>query len=248
MPLRLLILGGTGEAADLARALAGQPDIATISSLAGRTAQPPELPGEVRVGGFGGPEGLAAYLRDQAMDAVIDATHPFAARMAASAARACAATGIPRLKLLRPEWDRDPRDRWIEAESVDEAAARIPSLGQRVFLTVGVQELEPFARRSGAFFLIRLISPPAGQLPKDHEIVLARPPFAAEDEVRLMQAHKIDLLVTKQSGGAATLGKLAAARFLGLPVLMVRRPLPPDGPVVATIDQAMAWLERMRAV
>lgn len=234
---KLLILGGTSEAAALARALAGG-DV--VTSLAGRTAAVPDLPGRLRVGGFGGTEGLAAYLRAEAIGAVIDATHPFAARISAHAAAACAAVGVPRLVLGRPSWLRQPGDIWIEVENMAAAAEAVASVGRNAFLTVGAQEVAAFAGLGEVHFVVRLIEP--GPLPLDRcTVVAGRGPFAAEDEAALMRAHRIDVVVTKASGGAATYGKIAAARALGIPVLMIRRPLPPDGPTVFTVDAAVAW-------
>lgn len=239
--MRILILGGTAEAAALARALAGR-DV--ITALAGRTAARPDVPGRVRVGGFGGADGLAAFLRDEGITAVIDATHPFAARISDHAARACTLTGRPRLRLARPEWPRQPGDRWIAADSMADAAARLPGLGRRAFLTVGIQEVAAFAGLTGLWFLVRLIA--AQPLPlADYTVVTGRGPFGEAAELALLRAHAIDVLVTKASGGPATHGKIAAARALGLPVLMVRRPPPPPGAAVGTVAEAVAWLDRL---
>lgn len=234
--MTILILGGTTEANALARALAGR-DV--VTSLAGRTDQVPDLPGRMRVGGFGGPQGLADFLRAERIAAVIDATHPFAAGITAHAAQACATMGVPRLMLVRPQWDQVPGDCWIEAENMADAAQRLPGLGQRAFLTVGVQELAVFAAVPG-FKLARLIQ--ARDLP-GFTLVAARGPFAESDEIALMTAHAIDVVVTKQSGGAATYAKIAAARALGIPVLMIRRPPLPQGERVERVDQAVAWLD-----
>ena len=243
---RVLILGGTGEAADLAARLVDRPGFAVTSSLAGRTRAPAALPGEVRVGGFGGADGLAQYLRDGAIDLVVDATHPFAAAISRNAAAACAATGRPRLTLCRPPWTAGAGDRWIPADSIAAAAAVVGEHGRRVFLTVGRQDLAAFSGRPAIRFLVRVIDPPETPLPlADHEVVLGRGPFEAADEVDLLRRHAIDLVVSKNSGGAATYPKIVAARTLGLPVLMIARPHPPAGARVAGVEAALAWLERL---
>jgi precorrin-6A/cobalt-precorrin-6A reductase len=240
---RLLILGGTAEAVELARACVARPGLEVISSLAGRTRTPGLPPGEVRIGGFGGAAGLARFLADRRIDRVIDATHPFAAQIGAHAEQACREARVPRVRLLRPPWTRQPGDNWIEVADLAEAAQRLPELGRRVFLTVGHQDLGAFARVD-LWFLVRTIEPP-GVLPLRHGQWLAgRGPFAVEDELKLLLAHAIDVLVTKASGGAATYAKLAAARQLGLRVVMIRRPPPSPGPVVDSVEAALAWLER----
>ncbi|HEV2547398.1 MAG TPA: cobalt-precorrin-6A reductase [Stellaceae bacterium] len=241
----LLILGGTGEAAALAAAaLARYGDqLLVTSSLAGTTRAPTPLPGCVRVGGFGGAAGLADYLTAAAVEMVIDATHPFAARISAHAQQACVALGVPRLVLRRPEWTRHPGDRWIEVESAAAAAARLPALGQRAWLTIGARELDAFAELSGIHFLIRTIDPPAHPPPlASYEIIAGRGPFTLASERHILERHAIDVLVARASGGAATEAKLVAARELGLPVLMLRRPPAPCGPSVTSVEDALAWL------
>jgi precorrin-6A/cobalt-precorrin-6A reductase len=241
--LRLLIIGGTAEARALAEACAPRPNLAVVTSLAGRTRAPRDLPGEVRVGGFGGAEGLARFLRAHAIDRLIDASHPFAEQIGRHAAAACQAAGVPRLRLLRPPWRRHAGDRWIEVADLTEAARRLPELGRRAFLSVGHKDLAAFAGLADVWFLIRTIEPPE-RLPLDHALWLqGRGPFSLEAELALLRAHGIDVLVTKASGGAATYAKLAAARALGLPVLMLRRPAPPEGPLVATVAAALDWLD-----
>lgn len=238
--MRILILGGTTEAAGLARALSGR-DV--ITSLAGRTESPAALPGRVRVGGFGGAPGLADYLRAEAIDRVIDATHPFAARISANAAQACAATGVPRLMLVRPAWPRRPDDLWHPVATVDEAARRLPSLGRRAFLTVGIGESGAFATVAGVHFVVRLIAPRMLPL-ADYQVVAGKGPFDPAAETALLRSHRIDVMVTKHSGGAATYGKIAAARELGLPVLMVARPPMPEGAAVDSVAAATEWLRQ----
>jgi len=238
----VLILGGTREARDLAGHLTGQPGLRVISSLAGRVRDPALPAGEVRIGGFGGADGLAEWLREQEVAAVVDATHPFAATISASAAAACAATGVPLLGLAREPWTAGPDDHWHEVDSLADAAALLPALGRRVFLTTGRQGLAAFAAVDRAWFLIRCVDPPDGPLPAARQVILARGPYDAAAERALMAEHRIEVLVTKNSGGPLTAGKLDAARELGLPVVMVSRPPRPDVPRRSTPDQAARWL------
>lgn len=243
---RLLILGGTHEAAALAEAAsAAFPDLEVISSLAGRTDTPRTLPGRIRVGGFGGADGIAGCLRDERIDLVIDATHPFAAVISAHAAEACAATGTPRLLLLRPPWQPQPGDRWDDVADRAEAARLVAATSRRAFLTLGPGDLAAFSGLAHVFFLVRLIQPPAEPPPlAHHDLVVGRPPFSLDEERALFARHGIDTLVTKQSGGA-TEAKLAAAREVGAKVVMIRRPEKPIGERVATVAEAMAWLAGM---
>ncbi|MFC8045996.1 cobalt-precorrin-6A reductase [Nocardia sp. NPDC057353] len=238
---RVLILGGTADARNLARIAAGERGLAHGSTLAGRVRAPVLPEGEVRVGGFGGAEGLRAWLRDNAIDAMVDATHPFAATMSEHAAAAASAAGIPLLHLRRPGWVAARGDSWTRVPALSAAAA---GLRGRVFLTIGRQGVSAFAGVADAWFLIRAIDPPEPPLPPRHEILLARGPFAVADEIELLRAHRIDVLVTKDSGGPDTEAKLVAARAVGVPVVMVDRPPLPAGgaPVVATVDGAMEWL------
>ncbi|WP_233617604.1 cobalt-precorrin-6A reductase [Actinomadura sp. WAC 06369] len=238
---RVLLLGGTAEARRLAGRLDADPAVEVTSSLAGRTAAPRALPGRVRVGGFGGPDGLAAWLRDERIDAVVDATHPFAARMTGNAALACAAAGVPLLVLRRPGWTKGPGDDWRRVPSLAAAAADLP--GERVFLTTGRTGLAAFAGDARRRYLVRSVDPPEPPLPARTTVVLARGPFTVGDETALMREHRVDVLVTKDSGGAMTAAKLTAARRLGVPVVVVDRPPVPDGvPVAATVEDAAAWL------
>jgi len=240
---RLLILGGTSEASALAAACSGRGDLEVISSLAGRTSAPRSLAGEVRVGGFGGAAGLEQFLKERAIDRVIDASHPFAERIGRHAAAACRAAGVPRLRLLRPPWQPQAGDRWLEVADLAEAAERLPGLGRRAFLTVGHKDLDAFASLQGVWFLIRTIEPPPAGAPLTQAHWLqARGPFTLEAELELLRTHAIEVLVAKASGGEATYAKLEAARRLGLPVVMARRPPPPQGPVVTTVAEALAWL------
>ncbi len=244
---RILILGGTAEAAALARAaVEAFPGADVISSLAGRLDPAPELPGRVRVGGFGGVGGLRDYLAQEKITALVDATHPFASQISAHARTACDASAVPRLMLRRPEWQPEPGDTWVEAADYGQAAARLPELGRRAFLTTGTSGLDAFATVEGVHFLVRLIRPPDAPLPlADVTLITGRPPFAVADERALMETHGIEVLVTKQSGGPATRAKITAARGLGLPVLMIVRPPMEEGPGVETVDAAFAWLREL---
>ena len=243
--MRVLLLGGTSEASALARRLAGRRDLELTTSLAGLTAERAPLPGEVRIGGFGGPGGLRAYLERHAVDVVIDATHPFARRMRWHAAEACDALGLPRLRLERPPWTPQEGDTWTSVPTL-EAAADAVGAASRVFLTIGRRELAPFARHPHVWFLVRAIHSPE-RLPLQRvEVVLARGPFAEDGERRLLREHRIDTLVTKNSGGDAAAAKLAAARTLGVRVVIVERPPSPPGPSAQTVDEAVDWLSRTR--
>ena len=242
--VRLLLLGGTGEAVALAARLADDTRIEAITSLAGRTRAPATIAGRLRTGGFGGADGLSAYLAEKKIDLLIDATHPYAARMPHAAAEACAKIGVPRLRLLRPPWTQLDGDHWITASGMAAAAAMLPELARRVFMTTGQRDLEAFAPLTDIWFLIRLIEPPVDPLPLAHcEIRLARGPFRAKNETNLLREHCIEAVVSKNSGGEATYGKIEAARALGLPVVMVERPAQPGGETVETIDACLAWLE-----
>jgi precorrin-6A/cobalt-precorrin-6A reductase len=240
--VNVLLLGGTAEARALAARLAGTPGLRVVSSLAGRVRDPALPAGEVRVGGFGGVAGLCGWLERERVDLVVDATHPYAATMQANAAAACQGLGLPRLRLARPGWRARDGDRWQEAGSLAEAAAALPSLGSRAFLTTGRQSLAAFAALDGLWFLIRCVDRPAGPMPRHRQVLLARGPYRREEERALMERFRVEVLVTKDSGGSLTAAKLEAARDLRLPVLMVRRPPPPPGPSVPTVDEAAAWV------
>jgi precorrin-6A/cobalt-precorrin-6A reductase len=241
----LLILGGTADAASLAGAALDRFGGAfpVVTSLAGRTRWPGPIPGQTRVGGFGGPAGLAAYLGRHGIDRLIDATHPFAARISRAARLACEMADVPRLMLLRPPWQRHPDDRWIEVDSMAEAAAVVGRIARRVWLTIGAGEIAAFSPLTAVHFLVRLVEPPRQPLPLRHcEVILGRGPFAPAEERRLFERHAIEVLVSKASGGGATEAKLVAARELRVPVVMLRRPAPEPGAAVETIAAALDWL------
>jgi precorrin-6A/cobalt-precorrin-6A reductase len=237
---RVLILGGTGEARRLAAALTDD-GLDVLSSLAGRVADPLLPAGEVRIGGFGGVAGLTAWLREHPVRAVVDATHPFAATMTASAAGAAQAVSVPLLRLQRPGWSPQPGDDWRWVDSLPGAAAAVAGFGS-VFLTTGRMGLGAFAGLTGRC-LVRSVDPPAPPLPERTVVVLARGPFTVEEELDLLRQHGIEVVVTKDSGGSMTAAKLTAARELGLPVVLVRRPpVPPGVRTVATVEEAVAWV------
>ncbi|WP_455356786.1 cobalt-precorrin-6A reductase [Streptomyces sp. SYSU K217416] len=243
----VLILGGTAEARRLAQDLAGRPGLRVTSSLAGRVAEPRMPPGAVRIGGFGGVDGLADWLRTQEVAVLVDATHPFAERMSAHAAEAAARTGTALLALRRPGWQAGPGDRWHWADSLAGAAALLPALGTRVFLTTGRLGLAAFADLDRLRFLVRSVEPPEPPLPRHTRIVLDRGPYTVAGERELLRTYDIDVLVTKDSGGQATAAKLTAARELALPVVVVRRPAPPAGVTVVTgAADALDRIERIR--
>jgi precorrin-6A/cobalt-precorrin-6A reductase len=237
----VLILGGTAEARELAGRL-HDAGVAVTSSLAGRVANPRLPAGAVRIGGFGGPEALASWLAEHGVLAVVDATHPFAERISASAARATALSGVPLLRLERPGWGERPGDRWHWVDDLDEAASAIPALGARVLLTTGRQGLRAFVSVRDAWFLIRCVDRPDSPLPPRHELLLDRGPFTLEGEQALMRRHDIDLLVAKDSGGTHTVAKLDAARERGVPVIVVRRPPGQAARTVPTVIEAFVWV------
>ncbi len=240
----VLILGGTTEARRLAAGLADRlPGLRVTTSLAGRVAAPRLPVGEVRIGGFGGPDGLAHWLREHAVDALIDATHPFAGTISFNAAQAAATAHVPLLALRRPGWVPGPGDDWHPVASLEEAAATLPALGHRVFLTTGRMGLATFAHLTDLWFLVRSVDAPEPPHPPHMLTVLDRGPFTLEGESALLRDHRIDVLVTKDSGATATAPKLAAAREAGVPVVVVQRPAVPHGvPVAETPDQAVDWL------
>ena len=237
--MRVLLLGGTAEARALAKTLHPRVDI--ISSLAGRVPDPALPVGPVRIGGFGGVDGLRQWLQEERIGAVVDATHPFAATMTAHAAEACGELRIPHLVLARPPWD--PKDT-IVAKSDAEAAETVKHQQySRVFLTTGRSGVNAFADID-AWFLIRAVTEPDGAaLPRRHLLLLSRGPYHYDDELAIMRGHRIDALVTKNSGGDMTRAKLDAAAALGIPVVMVARPpLPAEVTAVGTVQEAADWV------
>jgi precorrin-6A/cobalt-precorrin-6A reductase len=246
--LRLLILGGTAEASALANAIARRADIDATLSLAGRTQHPTALPIPVRVGGFGGAEGLWNYLRAARIDALVDATHPFAAQMSRHAAQACEAAKLPLLIFTRPQWEPQIGDRWIDASTMEQAAHALGPVARNVLLTQGRLQLAAFTAASHHRYVVRTIEPPAAiaALPH-HRLILARGPFRLIDEEALMREESIDFLVSKNSGGGATYAKIEAARNLEIPVVMVRRPAKPTADQATELDRVLAWIEAHRA-
>ncbi|WP_066423812.1 cobalt-precorrin-6A reductase [Anabaena sp. 4-3] len=241
--LRVLILGGTGDAAELVARVATIPGMEVIASLAGRTRDPTLPAGNVRVGGFGGASGLAEYLRQMQVDVLIDATHPFANQITWNAATAAQEVGIPRLMLIRPAWEQVAGDRWIDVDSHVSAASVLENQAKRVFLTVGRQELAAFAHLKDIWFLMRMIDPPgADALVPPGMILCDRGPFALDNEREILIQHNIDIIVSKNSGGNATYAKIIAARELNIPVVIIQRPVTPPGEQVADVDTAVAWL------
>jgi precorrin-6A/cobalt-precorrin-6A reductase len=254
--LRVLILGGTGDASALASQVTNIKGVEVITSLAGRTRNPLAPAGNIRIGGFGGESGLTEYIREEKIDVLIDATHPFAAQISFNAASAAISCGIPHLMFIRPAWEKVPGDKWIEVESVESAAAILPDFAKRVFLTVGRQQLAPFANLESTnlkstnleniWFLMRLIDLPESNAVIPHgKILCYRGPFALEDERKLLVENEIDTLVSKNSGGDATRAKIIAARELGVKVVMVKRPLTPEGEKVSDVDSALRWLMKV---
>lgn len=245
VPGSILLLGGTGEARRLAGHLA-EDGLPFLSSLAGRVGTPAIPVGPVRVGGFGGPDGLADYLREQRIGAVIDATHPFASRMTGHAAQACQACGVPVLRLQRPSWQAHPAsDDWIWVDDQPAAARAACAAGQRIFLTTGRQTLPEFAafpELASRPVLARMVEKPTDPMPPSWTILCARGPFTLADEIELMRSHAVDVLVTKDSGGGLTEPKLDAATACGVAVVVIRRPpVPPTMATVSDVEQARCW-------
>ncbi|MFP1644624.1 cobalt-precorrin-6A reductase [Pontitalea aquivivens] len=241
---RILLLGGTTEASRLAAELA-RARLPAVFSYAGRTGAPVAQPLPTRVGGFGGVAGLAAFLRDQAISHVIDATHPFAAGISGNAIAACAETGTPLLALERTPWTAGPGDRWTAVPDIAAAVAALPDSPARVFLAIGKQNLAPFAAKPQHHYLLRLVDPPEGPLPlPDARAVIARGPFDAAGDTALLRAHAITHVVAKNAGGTGAAAKLTAARTLGLAVILIDRPALPARETAASVAQVMDWLAR----
>lgn len=243
---RILILGGTSDARQLAGRLAARGEFDVTLSLAGRTANPAPQPVPVRTGGFGGAAGLTAHLAGHRIGLLVDATHPYAARISANAVAAAAAAGIPLLALRRPAWQQARGDRWIGVESVAGAVRALGEAPRCVFLALGRQEVAAFEAAPQHRYLVRSVDPvvPPLTLP-GATFVVARGPFAETGDRELLEAHGIDTIVCKNSGGAATYGKIAAARSLGIPVIMIERPALPEVPSAADIDELVQMIDHL---
>ncbi|AMY01013.1 cobalt-precorrin-6A reductase [Mesorhizobium sp. M7A.F.Ca.CA.001.09.2.1] len=243
MTHRILILGGTTEARQLAGKLAARASVTL--SLAGRTESPVAQGVPVRSGGFGGADGLAAYLTETATDLLIDATHPYAAQISANAAQAARMAGVPILALRRPGWEPVEGDRWTLVGTVGDAAQALGPAPRRVFLALGRQEVAAFEAAPQHHYLIRSVDPVEPKLAvPDAEYLLARGPFRDAEERALLERHRIDVVVSKNSGGEATFGKIASARALGIEVVMIRRPDLPDVPSAETVEALAAIVDR----
>jgi precorrin-6A/cobalt-precorrin-6A reductase len=241
---RILVLGGTTEARLLGERLAKRAEFDVTLSLAGRTASPVAHAVPIRVGGFGGPGGLADYLRRERIDALIDATHPFASTISANAAAAARQADVRFIALRRPEWVAVAGDCWIEVDGVDAAVSAIGEAPRRVFVALGRNELAPFVRAPQHSYLVRSVDPVDPPLPlPDVAYITERGPFSEAHDAALMKQHRIDTVIAKNSGGSAAYGKIAAARVRRIAVIMLRRPAPGDAPAVETIDDAVAWLD-----
>ena len=242
MPVdRILILGGTRDARDAAAALTTR-GYAVVTSLAGVTEQPLLPAGELRVGGFGGVDGMSKYLVADTISVVVDATHPFAARISQHAHEACLRTGVPLLRLERPAWQPAPEDAWTIVSSPEEAAMALPS-GARVLLTTGRKDLAHFFNRADISGIARMIEAPPLEPPPNWRVLRQRPPFSVAGEASLLAANGITHLVSKNAGGSATEAKLTAARDAGIPVILIARPPKPQVPAVAEVSDLVAAVE-----
>lgn len=237
----LLILGGTTEANALAQAVAEQGIPATYS-YAGRVDNPRPQPLPVRVGGFGGSEGLAAYVQENNITHVVDATHPFAAQMSRNAVEACRAAQISLAALTRPAWTAQSGDQWQQVPDIDAAVAALSGPAQRVFLAVGRMHLEDFAAQPQHHYLLRLVDEPIALPLPSCDVVVSRGPFTEADDRALMQRHGTELVVSKNAGGSGARAKLDAARALGVPVLMIDRPALPQRTELTSVARVMDWL------
>lgn len=240
-PNKILILGGTSEGRELADLIAGA-GLDVVTSLAGRVKRPRLPQGEVRIGGFGGPQRMGRYLMENSIDLVIDATHPFAEKISASASEATTSTGTPMLRLNRPAWTPAAGDNWLPVASAEEAARLVQERFKRPLLTIGRQKLSAFAGDARSSYLIRCVEPPDGKLPRRYLLMFDRGPFDFDSEHSLLRRHRIDVVVTKNSGGDATAAKLEAARSLHIPVIMIERPPSPPVPTVHTVAEAAKWI------
>jgi precorrin-6A/cobalt-precorrin-6A reductase len=244
-PPRILILGGTSEASELAAFLSPRTDLSVISSLAGRVSQPALPAGIVRVGGFGGVAGLISYLVHENIAAVIDATHPYASQISRNAELACACLNLPLIAYERPPWKPEEGDCWLPVRDVEAAALLVNQRGSRVFLSIGRQGLGAFSGCKDAWFLMRAIDAPEERLPANSKLILARGPFHFEDEMRMLRSEAINLIVSKNSGGPATYSKIEAGRTLGIPIVMLDRPRKHTAPTVARGDDVLLRLAEL---
>ena len=246
--MRILILGGTSEASALAKLIAGDTRFQPTLSLAGRTASPAQPPIPYRIGGFGGCEGLAAWIEAEGVSAMVDATHPFAARISANAVRAAEATGVAFASLIRPAWTTQDGDQWIGVPSPEAAAAALGAAPRTVFLATGRLELPVFAAAPQHSYIARVIDHPGDvALPPRIDFIYDRGPFDTAAEERLLKERRAEIVVSKNSGGVATYGKIEAARSLRLPVVMIERPDKPALHTVNSASEALRWLELQRA-
>jgi precorrin-6A/cobalt-precorrin-6A reductase len=246
--MKILILGGTTEARALAGALAGRDEFTVTLSLAGRTANPLRQAVPTRIGGFGGAEGLEQYLRQEGIEALIDATHPYAAIISVNAVRAALRAKVPLLALRRVAWTKADGDQWIEVANMSEAIEALGKVPRRVFLAMGRKEIKPFTAAPEHVYLVRSVDPVEPPLAVPHAIYLtARGPFSETDDRALLARHNIDVVVAKNSGGGASYGKIAAARALRLPVVLLKRPALPDTEAVETVAEIVAWLDHALA-
>jgi precorrin-6A/cobalt-precorrin-6A reductase len=238
---RALILGGIADASLLAAEIA-RAGIDAVYSYGGRTRAPADQPLPTRIGGFGGVNGLAEYVRREGITHVIDATHPFAAGMSRNATQACAETGTPLIALERAPWTRAPGDKWIEIGGVNAAVAALPEAPARVFLAIGRQHIAPFAARPQHAYTLRFVDPPEAPLPFPAELIVSRGPFTLDGELEMMRAHGITWIIARNSGGDGARAKIDAARMLGLPVIMISRPPLPERLRVESVAEVMQWL------
>jgi len=240
---RVLILGGIGDSLKLTALASTIPGLEVINSLAGRTRQPVMTSTPTRIGGFGGVSGLTDYLREQKIDLLVDATHPFASKISWNAAIATSQLNIPRLMLVRPAWKKIEGDRWLEVENNEIAVKVLPELGSRIFLSIGRQELGSYTHLKHLWFLIRALDiPQTDNLVPPGKILTQRGPFSVEEERSLLQKYEIEAVVSKNSGGDATYPKIIAARELGIPVVMIQRPSLPEGEKVSNVESAVSWI------
>ncbi|MFT4117648.1 cobalt-precorrin-6A reductase [Bradyrhizobium sp.] len=238
---RALILGGTADASQLAAEIA-RAGLDAIYSYGGRTRAPADQPLPTRIGGFGGADGLAGYIRREAITHVIDATHPFAAEMSRNAIEACASTATPLIALERAPWTKAPGDRWIEIADIEAAVAALPEAPANVFLAIGRQHIAPFAGKPQHVYTLRFVDPPEAPLPFAAKVIVSRGPFTFEAELDMMRKRDIGWIVARNSGGDGARAKIGAARTLGLPVIMISRPHLPDRHRVESVAEAMQWL------